>query len=475
MLAEKRAAGPLVVVDAGGSLAPVPKTVAAGPELEQRRAKATLIAESYALAGIDAMALGTADWTLGVPFVQGLVEANHLPILAANLVCGGIAPYPGTKIVESGGYKIGIVGVTIGPVEGCEVGDPAEAIRAARPSLQGTDLVLALVPVDNDRTAATVWSSELPVDLAIDARGRSIQSGAERREDTYWMSAGSRGKTVGIMSLAFVPGATRWVATGAAEAAAKKLDAAESRVKSLDKRIAAAANVPAPEPGKAPSRANDVKLLTQQREAYQKQLDALRAEATAAETTNDAHTFTLTEIQLGTDVADHPETLKRVEAAKAAITATSPSPVGGFVARTVTDPTSPFAGGEVCVACHKDEHAQWATTGHARAWQALVAEDRANDDDCWSCHVSGAGAAGGPVSPSTSGGFRDVQCEACHGAGRAHVADPAGAKLVAQVPVETCRTCHDGERDGGRFDPAAYLPKVMHHATAPAAPAAPTK
>jgi 2',3'-cyclic-nucleotide 2'-phosphodiesterase (5'-nucleotidase family) len=462
VLAEKRAKGPVVVVDAGGSLAPVPRGVTTAPELEQRRAKAQLIAQSYALAGIDAMALGSADWSLGLEFVKGLVDTHHLPVLAANLTCGGVAPYPGTKIIESGGYKVGVVGVTLGTVEGCEIGDPADAVRAARPALEGADLVLALIPVDNDRTGATVWSAQLPVDLAIDARGRAVQSGADRREDTYWLSAGSRGKTIGFLDLAFRPGGNRWVVTGAAEAAQKKLDAAEARVKSLDKRIATAEAAPPPEPGKAPTRGNDVQLLTRQREAYQKQLDALRAEATVADTTTDAHTFTVSEVQLGAEIADHAETAKLVAATKAGITESSPSPVGGFVARIVTDPASPYAGGEACVACHKDQHAQWSTTGHARAWQALVAEDRANDDDCWTCHVTGAGDAGGPVTPSSSGPFRDVQCESCHGAGRAHIADPPGTKLVAQVPVETCKTCHDGERDGGRFDPATYLPKVSH-------------
>lgn len=478
MLAEKRAAGPLVVVDGGGSLAPVPKMSIPKPgdatELEQRRAKADLIARSFTLGGIDAMALGTADWTLGTDWVKTLVQTNGLPVLAANLTCGGTAPYPATKTVEAGGHSIGIIGVTLGPVEGCEVGDPTEAIRAARSSLEGVDLVLALVPVDSDRTAAEVWGATLPVDLAIDARGRAV-TGAERRQDTWWMSAGSRGKSVGILELAFAPGATRWVMTGAAEQATKKLEAAEARVKSLDKRIATAESAtPAGDatpatPGKD-GKATDLQLLQRQREAYQKQLDALRSEAASSEAARDAHRFTVVDIQLGAEVADHPDTAKLVEATNASISAVAPADPGAFVARVVTDPSSPFAGGEACVGCHAAEHAQWATTGHARAWQALVTDHRATDDDCWSCHVTGAGVAGGPTGPASSAGFRDVQCESCHGPGRAHAADPAGAKLVAQVPVETCRTCHDGDRDGGRFDPATYLPKIVHGTAEKTAP-----
>ena len=466
MLAEKRAAGPLVVVDAGGTLAPVlkPGVVPSAAELEQRRAKAELIARSFTLGGIDAMALGAADWSLGTDWVKALAEANDLPILAANLTCGGTAPYPATKKVEVGGISVGIVGVTTGPVEGCEVSDPVAAVRAARPSLEGADLVLALVPVDSDRTASEVWGQAMPVDLAIDARGRSVVSGAERREDTWWLSAGSRGKGVGLLALELVPGAERWIATGAEGQATKKLESAEARIKSLDKRIATAGSAAGASDEKGQKAARDLELLQRQREAYEKQLAALRTEAASSGSTGDAHRFTISEVQLGDDVADHPDTAKLVEAAKAAIGALVPTSAGAFVARVVTDTSSPFAGGEACVGCHPAEHAQWATTGHARAWQALVADQRANDDDCWSCHVTGAGVDGGPKSPATSAGFRDVQCESCHGPGRAHAADPATAKLPAEVPIATCTTCHDGDRDGGRFDPATYVPKVSHGA-----------
>ncbi|HHO50288.1 MAG TPA: hypothetical protein ENK18_05305, partial [Deltaproteobacteria bacterium] len=60
MIEEMRSEGPLLVVDAGLSLSKGGWGSGAA-DLEQRRIKASLIAEAFALAGIHAMALGPAD------------------------------------------------------------------------------------------------------------------------------------------------------------------------------------------------------------------------------------------------------------------------------------------------------------------------------------------------------------------------------------------------------------------------------
>ncbi len=104
------------MVDAGGSLGPRRRST--GADLEQRRIKAELIARSWALGGIDAVALGEADWGLGAEFVRSLVAETDLPVLAANLSCDG-KDFPGSKVVRSPAGRVGLVGVTVGPVDGC--------------------------------------------------------------------------------------------------------------------------------------------------------------------------------------------------------------------------------------------------------------------------------------------------------------------------------------------------------------------
>jgi predicted CXXCH cytochrome family protein len=178
------------------------------------------------------------------------------------------------------------------------------------------------------------------------------------------------------------------------------------------------------------------------------------------------HSLRLEGVDLGEDVPDDPETAKLVAEAKARVTTASGGDATRFVARLVLDEASPYAGGQACVGCHRDEHAQWSTTPHSRAWQALVKKERALDEQCWGCHVTGEGQEGGPPNAADSGPWRDVQCEACHGPGRAHVAKPEEAHLVKTPAVEACTGCHDGVQDQGRFDPVEYMPKVAHGATA---------
>jgi len=67
-----------------------------------------------------------------------------------------------------------------------------------------------------------------------------------------------------------------------------------------------------------------------------------------------------------------------------------------------------YVGEAKCKMCHKDEHASWLETKHAKAYEALKPEDR-KKDSCVVCHVTGFAVA------DTL--FEGVQCEACHGPG----------------------------------------------------------
>jgi hypothetical protein len=218
----------------------------------------------------------------------------------------------------------------------------------------------------------------------------------------------------------------------------------------------------------APKPGQDPESLRKQQVAYEAQAAKLRAQLEALEHADLSNRIVLEPIELDDSLSDHVSTQKLVEAAKERITGLAPFDPATFVPRIVQDTASPYAGGEACVGCHREQHAQWSTTGHARAWQGLVQDNRALDGDCWSCHVTGGGAEGGPTHPADSGGYRDVQCEACHGPGRAHMAAPEDkALIVRDPPQETCVRCHDGDKDGGRFDFGAYRPKVVHTAATP--------
>jgi hypothetical protein len=460
VLADLRAKGPLLVVDGGGSLAPPSKPPRPGSvqpalpdktgEIEQRRIKAELIASAYALGGLDAMALSAGDWALGSAFVRELAKEHQLPVLAANLTCGGQEPFPGGRVLEQGGHKVGVVGITLGTVEGCEVSDPADAVRAAVAELGEVDVVLGLFPYDNDRAAAELWTTALPVQLVLDARGRSVER-AEPHESSLWLSGASRGKSIGVAQLSFAEGSDDWVVPGGEEELRKQLAAAETRLAGVTERMAS------PEPDQ------DLEALRKQQAAQEARVTKLSAQLAALEHVDRSNRIELQSIELDDSLSDHGATQKLVEAAKDKITGLAPFDPATFVPRVVQDTSSPFVGGEACVGCHKEQHAQWSTTAHARAWQSLVQDKRAMDGDCWSCHVTGASAEGGPTHPADAGGFRDVQCEACHGPGRAHMASPADKALILRdPPQEDCTRCHDGDKDGGRFNFGAYRPQIVH-------------
>lgn len=114
-----------------------------------------------------------------------------------------------------------------------------------------------------------------------------------------------------------------------------------------------------------------------------------------------------------------------------------------------------FVGAAWCSHCHTVEAAQWRTTPHARAADALTPAERANPR-CMACHGTG-GAPG-------------VGCEACHGPGADYWPEPvmangkraqAAGLLAGDTGCERCHTAGPGLRP---FDRAAALPSVRHRA-----------
>lgn len=451
----------MVVVDGGDALAPPPPAAPLvrpgrptppaaappGPEvIEQRRVKAELIAAAYESGGIDAMALGASDWTLGADWVLATAKAHHLPILAANLKCGGEAPFPGATVVEAGGRRIGIVGLTDGAPAGCEVTEPVAAAKQALAALGPVDFTLALAPIEA-AALARLGAAEAGIDAAVTSGGRSAQPVGFGSMATF--EAGIRGKELGVLELSFVPGATAWAQAGRADDLAERIARSEARLADLQGRIATADDPAVKEKWEA------------QRRSYEQQVARDRDQLAAARSATATNLLGYRQVSLGTDVPDHAPTVALVAAAK--------EKVGAVLGQA--DPLqaphrmpkgSAFAGSDVCATCHRAEHAQWAGTDHSHAFSTLAVEKRAQDPECWSCHVTAAGQEGGPVDAASVGPFRDVQCEACHGPGAAHAAAPSPANITAKPDVQVCTGCHDGDRDGGRFDPAVYLPKVEH-------------
>ena len=438
------------MVDAGASFAPLRHSepwTEGGRGLEQRRQKALLIAEAYALAGIDGLALGGNDWALGPQFLWGLVKDHELPVLAANLSCDASVPVVPGRVVEVGGHRVALVGVTEGEVEGCTVEDPVASARTALDALRPYDLSVGLVPF---RSKPEVFAmGDAGFDLIVDGQGRHSLGSVERAGQTLLYGAGSRGKHIGVLEATWVEGGTSWAPVGLQASIEQKVSRIQERTALLEERLGQETE---------PVR---VKRLEAQVAAYQRQLDQAMAELDQVDVQG-SHRLAYREEALSEEVPDHGPTAERVSRALKDMLEAEGAPIRYHLEPHVALEKSVYAGSDVCVGCHQAEHAQWSTTPHARAWQTLVREQRHLDLDCYGCHATGVGQPGGPASPSRVVGMRDVQCEACHGPARAHSQRPMSVKPVRDPEVATCERCHDGDKDGGRFEKGAYWPKVLH-------------
>jgi hypothetical protein len=201
----------------------------------------------------------------------------------------------------------------------------------------------------------------------------------------------------------------------------------------------------------------DPKSTEAQRSFYRARVEELRA-AVAAGPAAGAGRVSESALELSRAVADDPEAAGFVQGALAAMNQRPALPVDV----PWSSPSGPYIGAAACQACHPAEFAQWAATPHAGAYLALVQDGHGRDPTCVGCHVTGYQQVGGPTDVATIAGFRDVQCEVCHGASRQHAEQPSLVRPVRDPPREVCIRCHDGDRDGGRFEPSSYRLRVVH-------------
>lgn len=135
-------------------------------------------------------------------------------------------------------------------------------------------------------------------------------------------------------------------------------------------------------------------------------------------------------------------------------------------------PALAFIGIAKCKMCHKKQYDIWATTKHAKAFEALKSEaaqkiqkDAQTNEKCVKCHTTGYGVKSGYAIPKkddkasadTAVLMENIQCEDCHGAGEkyskfAAMKDQKAAIAAGLiVPTEdTCKKCHNV--DSPNFD-----------------------
>ncbi len=146
----------------------------------------------------------------------------------------------------------------------------------------------------------------------------------------------------------------------------------------------------------------------------------------------------------------------------------SPAPPTSPAPRTPAGPTSTaaalaqaltYTGSDRCAPCHEQAFAVWARSGHARAFQTLIANKQEYNPKCLGCHTVGYGLSHGYLSPLATPLLVNVGCESCHGPSSRH--PDQFQQGFGRTDTSFCVTCHSTENSPD-FKPAEYIPKIRH-------------
>jgi hypothetical protein len=449
------------VLDSGDLLARDGKVAERAREATE--IKGELILKAVAHSGIDAMTPGDGDVVLGLDWLIAQTQTHGLPYVCANLKREGEDVFPGWKMLEVGEVKVGVFGITgnLEDCEECEVTDATAAATAAVAALQkdGAHQIIALSHqgVDDDVALADAVPG-IDFVIAAHSRGRMRFPRIAGEGATTILQAGSRGRDVGRMHITFVDGAKGFCDAALAEDAAAQRERTAARVADLEQKVAEA----------------DASEDTRSKERHEKSLTRTLAQyeqyAIADVTAEGRHPMTIDSVGLGKSLADDAEVSAMVAEAKTRL----PEEVRAH--RGEMKKIGEFAGSSDCRGCHQGAYRHWRLTAHARAYTALVREEKGNDPSCFGCHVTGYHLEGGPRSTSEVSYLRNVQCEACHGPSAKHVADSKVATPFKGRVSETCDDCHNDKTRGGKpvpFTLAERLEKIACDDSAPPVPTAP--
>jgi len=451
LVAQARAAGPVLFVDAGSLLysrAPIP------PQLEiQEELKANLLAETYRTAlKVDALGVGPADLPRGLDHLR-------LPRLVSNVA---ELPAAAPKLIDLGGAKAGVFGVIAeGGVTGIKLGDPVAAGKQAVAQLrsQGAQVVIGLVQAESKKDAAKLVREIGGIDLAVAGLGLvapepdHVEIEPQHVGDSWLVVPANRGQVVARLDVTLRGKGPLADAVGRGAAAAK-LTALDQRLTTLDADLAAFAGDKAADPAF---------VARKQQERTQLAADRDRLKAHPLEVPPHGSYFTLDQIRIGKTLACNTSVQDAVSKFYLATGEANVKAAASIAVAPLPKGQAGYTGTEPCADCHAEAVTFWSKTVHATAWKTLEARGQQFDFDCIGCHVTGWDKPGGSNLGHNSK-LRNVQCETCHGPGSIHVANgglekPASIKLAPAADL-CASQCHTKEHSD-TFQLEPYLRDVL--------------
>jgi len=416
------------------------------PKAEEARAvqdlwKAEALAAAFADLGLTAWAPGANDWAAGEAELRRLSGLARADVLAANLR-GSSAGAKATRIVEAGGHRIGLAGVSepkgpFGGPPGVEIDDPLPALEGALAELrrQKAEVFVALVAADRGRALRLAEQVHgfhvLVVGKPYDqGEGNDPAIPPTLVDDTLVVQAPNHLQGIVVLDL-FVRGSLPFK-DGTGIAALERRQSLESRAAELERRIREweAGNT---------AKKEDVAARKKDLEALRSELAKLEKPAPPSEGSFFQYRVEEVRERLGSSktVGDRiGEYYRRVnEHNKEAFKDRVPPPVRAG--------ESKYIGAEACGNCHDKAYEFWTKTPHAAAYTSLSKQHKEFNLDCVSCHVTGYEKPGGTTVTHVEG-LQAVQCEVCHGPGSRHEDDPADTSALVRSPPKTlcAPACH---------------------------------
>ena len=430
----------------------------------QDKWKAEAIAQAAKDIGLAAWAPGANDWAAGAQALGGYREQASAALVAANLT--GVPGAVPSIVVDAGGVKVGIVGVSDpaggggAPLPPGVQTAPAEAaMRAALADLkkQGATILVGLAALP--RGEALRLADNLPeLHVLVVGKPSSRGEGNDGQKSpviagtTLVVETSNHLQTVGVVDLFVRGGPSGPIVFADAGGVAKgdELLSLSNRIRDLETRIN--------------SWEKNQTVKTEDIAARKADLEKLRAEKAKLEVVEPPaegsfFRYSTVEVRekLGSDASVAARMLayyKRVnEHNRTAFADRKPPPAEPGQAS--------YLGVEACTECHDEERKVWDATAHARAYETLEKGFKEFNLDCVSCHVTGYGKPGGSTVTFNEK-LKDVGCEECHGPGSLHAKKPSDKKLIILKPEpQSCVSqCHHPPHVEG-FDPVGKMKLVL--------------
>ncbi len=452
LIADARAAGPVLVVDAGGLLfsqSPVPAHLVAQEDL-----KADLLVQTYQKElGVAAVGLGPADLAEGpgaIRFPRQAVDVSD-----ATLTKAMIDP---PKIIEVGGAKVGVFGVIAeDTIPKLAIGDPVATGKAAIADLKkrGAQVIVGLVQASAKKDAAKLVRDIGGIDVAIAGLGQNapepdrIEVQAQKVGDGWLVVPANRGQILSRVDVTLRGSGplVDAVGDGAAKARIAILD---HQLAELDADLARFAKDASADPAFVTQKTGERAQLAAQR-------DHLRDHPLEPPATGSY--FTLDQVKIGKLLACSLPVQAAITEYDRASGEANVKAAASMIVATPAPGVASYTGDSACTDCHADAAEFWKKTIHAEAWKTLVDRGQQFDYECIGCHVTGFDKPGGS-NLAHNDKLRDVQCEVCHGPGSIHVAKGGEEKPAAikRGPTDDlCASqCHTHEHSD-TFQLEAYL------------------